>query len=274
MNWQYIVQCLNLSLGILLIVRLFSTKLYRTYKLFCSFLITDLLVSVLYVMNKVFGLFSFHFYFLAWLTIKPVIWLFTLLMVYSLLEKILVQLPGLLRLSKRVLHLVFLVALAIGLVSARYEYSAPGFAAFKAKQFIIQCWITEMVFDRVVASTALLSLLAITAFLLWFPVSIPRNLAAFSVGFAVYFTAMTVLLLTRSLWPNEAVQIIKEVLKVLNVLMGGVSGVCFAFWTFFLSPAGENVPSTITIQRQQQEQERLIAQLELINDTLLKAARR
>jgi len=64
------------------------------------------------------------------------------------------------------------------------------------------------------------------------------------------------------------------VLKAVNVLIGGVSGICFAFWTFLLSPAGESVPSTITIQRQPQEQERLIAQLELLNDTLLKAARR
>jgi hypothetical protein len=275
MNWEYIVQCIDLALGILLIIRLFSTRLYRTYKLFCSFLITDLSVSALYILNQLFGLFSSHVYFVCWLILKPVIWLFTLLMVYSLLEKILVQLPGLLRLSRRILHLVFLIALVIGLVSARYEYSAPGFAATaKAKKFIIQCWTTEMVLDRVVASTVLLCLIAITAFLRWFPVRIPRNLAAFSVGFAVYFTAMTVLLLTRSLWPNEALKIVTEVLKVFNLLMGSVSGICFAFWIFLLSPAGEFIPSTMAIQRQPQEQERLIAQLELINDALLKAARR
>ena len=275
MNWEHVVQCLKLALGILLIIRLFSTKLYRAYKLFCGFLIADLSGLLLYVLNKVFGVISSYFYFIAWLTLEPVIWLFTLLMVYSLLEKILVQLPGLLRLSRRLLHLVFLIALAIGLTSARYEYSAPGFAAaLKVKRFIVQCWISEMVFDRVVASTALLTLLAIAGFLLWFPVRIPRNLAAFSIGFAVYFTAMTVLLLTRSLWPNEALKIVTEVLKVFNLLMGSVSGICFAFWIFLLSPAGEFVPSTMVIQRQPQEQERLIAQLELINDALLKTARR
>jgi hypothetical protein len=64
------------------------------------------------------------------------------------------------------------------------------------------------------------------------------------------------------------------VLRILNLLMGSVSGICFAFWFFLLSPAGEFIPSTIVMQRQPQEQERLIAQLELINDTLLKAARR
>ncbi len=199
MNWEYIVQCLNLALGIFLIIRLFSTGLYKTYKLFCSFLIADLLGSSLYMLHRPLGLFSYHVYFVCWLILKPVIWLFTLLMVYSLLEKILVQLPGLLRLSRRVLHIVFLLALAIALISARYEYFAPGFAAsLKAKKFILQCWATEVVLDRVVASTALLCLIAITVFLFWFPVRIPRNLSAFSIGFSVYFTAMTVLLLTRS----------------------------------------------------------------------------
>src|SRR4051794_25352651 len=212
MNWEYIVQCIDLALGILLIIRLFSTRLYRTYKLFCSFLITDLSVSALYILNQLFGLFSSHVYFVCWLILKPVIWLFTIAMVYSLLEKILVQLPGLLRLSKQVLYVAFFLAFVIGLVSARYEVSAPGFIPFRGKPFA-QSWMTELVLNRVIDSTVLLSLIAILIFLRWFPVTIPRNLAVFSVGFTVYFAALTVLMLTRSFWPNEALQIAKEVLK-------------------------------------------------------------
>ena len=274
MNWQYVVQCLNLALGILLIIRLFSIKLYKIYGLFCLFLIADLSGSALWILSQTFGFFSDLGYLFPWLVIRPVVWLFTLLMVYSLLEKILFQLPGLLRLSRRILHVVFSLALVIGLTSARYEYSAPGFVPFRGRQFIIQCWMTELVLDRVIASTALLSLVAILVFLLWFPVNIPRNIAVFSVGFTVYFAALTVLLLARSLWPNGALPMISKVLEMVSVLLGGVSSVCFAFWIFLLSPAGEVVPAAIAIQRQPQEQERLIAQLELINNALLKAARR
>jgi hypothetical protein len=274
MNWEYIVQCLNLTLGILLIIRLFSIKLHKIYRLLCIFLAADLLGTAFWVLSQTLGLFSESSYLLSWLMIRPVVWLFTLLMVYALLEKILYQLPGLLRLSKRVLHGVSILALLVGLASARYEYSAPGFIPFKERQFLIRCWITEMVLDRVIASIALLSLVTILAFLLWFPVTIPRNIAVFSVGFTIYFAAMTVLMLVRSLWPNEATQIIDQMLQTVNVLLGGVSSICFVFWILFLSPAGEVAPATITIQRQPQEQERLIAQLELINDALLKAARR
>ena len=274
MNWEYIVQCLNLTLGILLIIRLFRIKLNKTYRLFYIFLIADLSGSALWILARTFGLLSVDFYLLSWLVIRPLVWLFMLLVVYSLLEKILIQLPGLLRLSKRVLYVTFFLALVIGLVSARYEYSAPGFIAVRGTQFVNQCWITELVLNRVIYSTALLSLIAILSFLLWFPVSIPRNLVAFAVGFTAYFASMTALLLTRSLWPSETIQIQAEVLKIINFLIGSVSSICFAFWIFVLSPTGEVVPSTIAVQREPQEQERLIAQLELINDTLLKAARR
>ncbi|MBV9035390.1 MAG: hypothetical protein JO182_12955, partial [Acidobacteriaceae bacterium] len=186
MNWELIVQCSNLALGILLIIRLFSTKLYKVYKPFCIFLITDLIIIASWVLSAAFKPFSGHFYLLTWLIVQPLVWLFTLLMVYSLLERILVQLPGVLRLSKRVLHGTFLLAILIGLVSAWFEYRAPGFI-FQRENLLTRFWVTELVFDRVVASTALLSLVAILIFLLWFPITIPRNLAVFSVGLVIYF---------------------------------------------------------------------------------------
>jgi len=274
MNWELAVQCSNLALGISLIIRLFSIKLYKTYKLFCIFLMADLLGSVLWVINEAFGPFANRFYLFAWLIIRPVVWLFTLLMVYSLLEKILVQLPGLLRLSRQVLYGVFSIAILVGLISARLEYLAPGFTSLPKKHLLVQWWMAEMVLDRVIASTSLLSLVAILIFLFWFPITIPRNLAVFSVGLVVYFAAITTLLLVRSLWPDEPLHYVFKLMKMVSILIGCISGACFAFWSLYLSSAGEVVESRMAVQRQPQEQERLIAQLELLNDTLLKAARR
>jgi hypothetical protein len=275
MNWQLIVQCLNLTLGIFLIIKLFRLKLHKIYGLFCLFLMADLFGSTLWLLSRVLGLFSNHFYIITWLVTRPIVWLFTLLMIYSLLGKILSHLPGLLRLSKRVLHVVFLSATVLGLVSIRLEYSAPGFAAaLSRKQLLFRCWTTELVLDRVIISTALFSLVVILTFLLWFPVTIPRNLAVFSVGLSVYFAGGTVFLLLRSFWPDETLSIVSKLLGIVSVLLGGISSACFAFWLLLLSPAGETVPSALTVQRQPQEQERLVAQLELINNALLKSARR
>lgn len=274
MNWEPVVQCFNLALGIFLIVRLFSIRLYGTYRLFCIFLTADLLGSALWVLNQVFAVISYRFYWFAWLATRPVVWLFTLLAIYSLLERILIQLPGLLRLSKRVLNLVFLIALLIGFMSARFEYTGAGFRQYREAKLLIQCWRVELICDRVIATAALLSLIAILAFLRWFPVTIPRNLAVLSVGFAVYFAAMTVLLLLRSLWPNESLQKFHAILQTVSTLLGVISGACIAFWIAGLSPVGETVISHLAIERPPAEQEQLIAQLELINNALIKAAHR
>ena len=63
-------------------------------------------------------------------------------------------------------------------------------------------------------------------------------------------------------------------MDVIDILLGGVSSICYLLWLLRLSPAGETVASALTIPRQPQEQERLVAQLELLNQSLLKVARR
>ncbi len=281
MNWELFIQFFNLALGLLLIVRLFSIRLHRIYRWFCGFLIADLSVSATWILYRPLTVISYRFYWFAWLSITPVVWLFTLLTIYFLLERILIQLPGLLRLSKWVLYMVFLAALSIGLVSAWYEYLGPGFTFFKSSissfvqsPFLVQCWMVEVVLDRVVASASLLSLVGIMVFLLWFPIAIPRNLVVFSIGFTAYFAAMTILLLLRSLQPDETLRKAQDMARIVSLIIGAISGACFGFWSMYLSSAGESVASRIAIQRLPKEQEQLIARLELINEALVKSAHR
>jgi hypothetical protein len=277
MNWASFIQYFNLALGIALIVRLFSIRLQKAYGFFCGYLIADLAGSIAWILYRPFAVISNFTYWYIWLATRPVAWVFTLLTIYFLLEKTLVQLPGLLRLSKRILHGVFLLALLVGLLSAWYEYTGPGvrifseqFSSFQQGQFLIQCWMIELIFDRVIASAALLSLLGIMGFLFWFPITIPRNLAVFSVSFTVYFAAMTTFLLFRSLWPDSSLQRAIKATEIVSFLISGISGACYAFWIYYLSPEGEAVASQLAIQRKPHEQERLITQLELINKALIK----
>ena len=66
MNGEFLIPCFDLILVLLL--RLGGTGLYRTYPLFCGFLMAELWGSASYVLNQVFGFYSDHFYFLTWLT--------------------------------------------------------------------------------------------------------------------------------------------------------------------------------------------------------------
>jgi hypothetical protein len=124
-----------------------------------------------------------------------------------------------------------------------------------------------LVLDRVVCSVALLVLLLILGFLLWFPVQISKNLIVFTTGFLVYFAAKGTLLIMHSVWSHESLSLVS------NLIMF-VSSACFAYWAIFITLQGETVPVRLGHVWQRHEQERMIGQLEAMNAALLRAAAR
>ncbi len=123
------------------------------------------------------------------------------------------------------------------------------------------------ILDRVISSTALLALLCVLCFLLWFPVEISRNLAVFTAGFVVYFAAKTSLLLGRSFWSHD-------INRIVSIATGIIVTICLAYWGIFISAAGERVRTRLGHLWRPEEQERLMGQLEAINASLLRASRR
>ena len=125
-----------------------------------------------------------------------------------------------------------------------------------------------VVLERVISTVALLVLVFILAFILWFPVQMPRNLAVFSVGFIVYFAAITGLLLAQSFWSHGISNGISDAIVM-------VPTACYAYWAIFITAEGERRSVRIGQEpRQRTDQQRLIGQLEAMNVTLLRAARR
>jgi hypothetical protein len=185
--------------------------------------------------------------------------------VYALLEAVLAKLPGILGFSRKLLNSAFILAGILGLLTARPEYFASGAAAFVDP--IARTVGIGIVLDRVISTVALLVLVCILGFLLWFPVEVSKNLVVFSIGFLVYFSTKTGLLLMGSVWSHESLDIIS------NLIMF-ISGACFAYWAIFITPEAETVPVRIGHIWQRREQERLIGQLEAINIALLRTARR
>lgn len=264
MSLVRLAQDLNITLGLSLILRLLVLRLERVYRVFCLFLVAEFLASLLAFLAAIYPNY-FLDYRVIWIISRSIIWVFTLLTVYSLLNAVLIGLPGILKFSRKVLNSAFVTAIVIGLVSIRPEYSVSGFAGYSDTiDRFLGMWI---VVDRVVCTIALLVLLAILAFVLWFPVDISRNLVVFTTGFLVYFAAKTGLLLTRSFWSHESLNLVS------NLIMFISSG-CFAYWAVFINRAGATVPVRIGHTWRPSEQERLIGQLEAMNAALLGATAR
>ena len=271
MDWPSVAQDIELCLSIILILRLLSLGLHHVYRYFSFFLLANISGTLMWVVERrLVGTPFYVDYRILWMADLVFIWLFTFLTVYALLDAILAQLPGILKLSHRVLSLAFLVALGVALVTALPEYRAamvtqplPGRLAHLTAGAIV--------LDRVIATIALITLLAIVLFLFWFPVNMSRNLLAFFSGFVVYFSLRACLNLAVSLRSNGAADFV----RFTNLLSAVIVSSIFAGWSIFLSRSGETVTAKVRLAPwRAKEEDLLIAQLQAMNASLLRAVRR
>jgi len=264
MSWARLAQDINIVLGLILIIRFLVLGLERVYRIFCLFLVVQFLGDLIAFLASIEPKY-FPDYRLIWMISRAVVWLFTLWTVYALLEAVLSSLPGILRFSRKLLNSAFILSIIVGLLSARPEYSISGLSG--ESDPVAQALGVAIVLDRVVCTIALLVLVSILGFVVWFPVEISRNLIVFTTGFLVYFAAKSALLLTRSFWSHESLRLIS------NLIMF-ISSACFAYWAVFINRAGAAVAVKIGHSWRRHEQDRLIGQLEAVNAALLRAAAR
>ena len=119
-----------------------------------------------------------------------------------------------------------------------------------------------LAFERTMDSAVALFLFFASAFMLWFPVRIPKNVAVFIGGFVTYFITRWAGLLT--------IGVRRALVNDLDVAMMSLSLVCLIAWALLLRPEGERV-STVTGHRWNPvEMERLGRQLTAINARLEK----
>jgi hypothetical protein len=268
MNWEWIAQIVQVTLGFLLIARLLLLRLHRIYEIFCAFLLVDILGSLFwFIWNDSYSVRSHIDYRSGWLVGRVAFWILMVWTVYALLAAILANLDGIYRLSRKVLKISFAVAIIIGLLSAIPEYWASGVSGPKYTNPLDKLVGIGMIFDRVLSSAALLVLLAILILLLWFPVQISRNLAVFSAGLLVYFAAKTTVMLGRNFWSHDST-------RGVGIAITFAMSVCIAYWAMFISRAGERVRTRPGHAWKPAQQERLMVQLEALNASLLRSARR
>jgi|SRR5579875_177600 len=254
-------------LSILLIVRLQLLHLRGAYRALKTYLLFGLLESAIWFVNPSSrGPFDYR---VVWIILKAVDWVLTLWIVYAVLSGVLRNLPGVLRFSRKLLNTTFLIAIIASLWTARAEYTASVGAAAPVTKLGHLVAITFVV-NRAVCTAELVIILAILVFVLWFPVQIAKNLAVLVVGLVIYFSSTTVSWLAWSFWSTGGPRSVHAI----DDIVAFVLALCLAYWTVFISNAGESVPVRIGHSWQAREQERLMVQLETMNASLLRAARR
>jgi hypothetical protein len=265
--WIEAAQYATEALSLILILRLFLLRDRRekVYLIFALFLVAELLSSL--------GFFILRHrvdYRLLWIFTTSLLWIFYLAVVYSLARAVLAELPGILRFSRKFLIVVFPLSILVALSTARGEYWATGGASFKNQidRVLVICYVL----DRAISMSALLVLIVILAFILWFPVKMSRNLAILSVGFVVYFGALTGLDLLRSYSGRGMFQ--RHTIAIFDVCANLVLVLCFAYWIAFMDLKGKTAQVRIGHSWRPADQTRLIQQLESLDLALLQSSRR
>ena len=263
MNWMRIGLGLSGILNLTLILRIVTLRLHKVYRIFCAFLLLELISVVLALFGRFLGLDKYLDYRMVWLTMRVGSWILSIWMIYALLQAILRRFPGILRISQRALNVILPLSIGAALISAFPEYTASG--AGNAAATLDRVVSVAIVCERVIATVALLILLFMLLFILWFPVRMPRNLAVFSIGFIVYFSAKTLLLLLRSFYSHESLPLVGNAVTF-------VLCICLAYWITFLNAQGETVMLGNSWRASRQPE--LMNNLEALNTALARAGRR
>jgi hypothetical protein len=247
---QLVLLVIQTVLLVSLCIRLWRTRLHRVYRYFFGYLLVSLLQTA--VMSLV--PFDRVHYSYAWMATEALSLCFYALIVLELYTLILGDLVGIATLSRRYIKVAIGLAIAVSLLLLYFEKTPTGITT------------TFLIFERAIVSSLLVFVLLITAFVVYYPVPLNRNVVVYSIAYALYFATKTAGLFASNLSHHWYRQV--------STLLVGVSTACLMLWVFALSRRGETKPEVIGHRWQPEDGERLLSQLKAINASLVRTARK
>ena len=254
-EWGPWLQYANFPFTAVLVWRLCSQALHRAYRWFFTYLIYDLIETLL-------GMLPLHdpatvYRYQAAQVIKTAL---AALIVFEIYNLALAERKALARFSRNLVAYVFagsFLVSSIALQSSARSHAIP----FLRLRY-------TLLLEGIMDATLFLFLLIIAVFLAWFPVEIRRNIVVYIVGFEVYFfVRWAVLLLT--IWRRTQWQV-----DLYNVISFAITYACIGFWTWGMRRSGELQRTTTGHRWKPEEMGRLKAQLDEINESLERLARK
>lgn len=251
--WEQYIWYLNIAAGVILGARLIALGLLNTYRAFFLYLVTDSLESLL----QLAVLPDLNLY--GWIYVggqagKVLLAVWVVLDLYWLALR---KHPALAKFGSRTVRYLLGVAALISTLGLRLEWVVS-----KGSFPILRTFYR---FERTMDSIVLVFLLLISVFLLWFPVTVPRNVAIYIGGFLIYSFERWAGLLMVNFWPAYSNQ--------LSVFMLSTSFACLVTWLVMLRRERDDT-STVTGHRWNgTEADRLSSQLDAINARLMRFVR-
>jgi hypothetical protein len=239
--------------------KLFTSGLYRRYRIFFAYFVFRVpYMTVALVLGTGNGTRSLNYFYL-FIYSEPFLLLAYILVVIELYRLVLERYKGLYTLGRWAMYGATVIS---GTVS--FLLLLPKIAPSTSDD---SKWLFyEVGVERGVDLALVIFILLIVWFLSKYPVPLSRNVVIHTAIYSVFFLSDALVLLWRTMLGSEV-----EV--SFNVLATAISSACSLAWWLMLSAEGEEVKAQ-SPQLRPESEERIMQQLDLINATLLKVAKK
>ena len=240
---------------LLLAARLWRTGLFHVYHFFSVYILVEFTrTATLSLIPPRTNLYGY-----VWVAAEPFAWILYILVVLELYGLVLKSFVGIATLGRRVLGVAVAVALGVSVLTL-----LPGLGDSPQPYPVLHY---VYILERGVVSSLVILLLLITSFMVWYPVPLSRNLVTHFVLFAMYFLSKTVLLLLLQITAQQVTRAISVGLLVMV-------NVCLVCWITLLKRVGERQTVVVGHQWNPDREKELVANLNAINDALLRSSRK
>jgi hypothetical protein len=247
---QRILLILQIGAWLGLCVRMWVSGLHRVYANFFRFLVLELLQALIPLFVPLESLLYRDLFVLS----DGLIVAFDALVVLELYSVILRDLRGIAGVARRYIKIILVLAIFVSLLPLSIEKTPNTPTGYL------------FIFERPVLSSLIVFVLLICGFLVYYPVPLGRNVIVYLAGYSVYFTMMATMALLQNLgyfWNRQA-----------SSVDMGITLACQLFWLLALRRQGEKKRVVVGHQWKPGDEQRLLAQLEAINSSLLRSGRK
>jgi hypothetical protein len=246
----------NVAASALVLWRLYNIEAIRIYRFFFLSILLKLAVSA--------SLYPFSprtaTYYWIWVVTKPLVWISFVLIVVELNNLILKRYRGIHSLSRWFFYVAVagsVIISALIVMTTMSDKLSPRFPLLYPFALL----------DRSIETSLALFILMLLTLVAWFSIPLSRNLLRHAFLYATYFFLGNVIFLywhvkgtDGTFWANCAGL--------------SVAALCYLGWVFLLSRSGEQSTASLRLGRSAAEERKVLAQLEGINATLLRVARK
>jgi hypothetical protein len=245
-RYENLIIYLQLAAIVGVLIRFLTAGLQRVYRFFFCYLVVLAGQGLFPLMVRR----GTNLYGYVFIGIEGVIVLLYALIVLELYSLVLRNLPGIASISRRYIKIALGVAILISLMLLQLE------------QIPHDVMARFFSFESTIVFSLVFFVFLITAFLVYYPIPLNRNVIFYSIGYAFYFTSKALALFLRNTGHQWD--------AVFSFLLLGVSTACLIFWIFSLSRAGEQKTVVFGHKWNREDERYLLEQLDAINRSLMR----